>query len=206
METKTPIWYLPSADTAVYGVAVVYNPVPAHNQTMNSMTYGIRIDPIGMGFLIPLMPHVPFVDEDRETFYSRLQENAQDNTYGVDISLTGSVIHGNVYGISIGGIAVGKNEGKGISGAILWNLARKSSGMQVAMWNAAHTKNGLQVGVGSQVSRLRGMQFGLLNIADEGRGLQVGLWNVNSRRMLPFVNWVSPNQTVQETGTASSDE
>lgn len=191
-KTRAPIWYLPAEDTAVYGVSVVYNPVPTARD-IRSTTYGIRLDPIGIGFLIPLMPSVPFVDEDTEQFLSRLHEDAKDNTYGLDLSLTGSAILGNVYGISVGLIANFKNELQGGSATVMWNLARKATGLQCAMWNAAHTMNGMQVGIGSQTVKLHGMQVGLINIAGEGRGLQVGLWNVNNRRSLPLINWVSPS-------------
>jgi len=191
LEQRAPAWFLPSADTEVSGVSVVVNPFHMPPDGTRTITNGLRIDPLGLGFLLPLAGAPYAHGESQEEFEEYLKSEAIELVRGLNLSLTGSAIRGNVYGVSLGGIATVTNEVRGFSGAFYMNMTRKTSGVQVAFGNHSHQVNGLLLGVlGSQTAEINGLQVGLINFADSGHGIQIGLWNRNSKRSLPLINWV----------------
>lgn len=158
------------------------------NDFRNVYTNGIKLEAIGFGVAVPLIPRSP-VAETEEQFRAILSDPPSERINGLNLSGSGSVGDCITNGISVGFIGQINREISGVSASVMMNFSQKHSGLQMAMFNESYLMNGLQIGVGNYGRKTRGIQIGITNHSDNLKGLQFGLWNVNQKRKLPILNW-----------------
>lgn len=158
------------------------------NDFRNVYTNGIKLEAIGFGLGVPLIPRSP-VAVTEEQFQAVIAEPPSERINGLNLSGSGSVGDCITNGVSVGFIGQINREVSGVSASVMMNLSQKHSGLQVAMFNESYLMNGLQIGLGNYGRKTRGIQIGITNNSGDLRGLQFGLWNVNQKRKLPILNW-----------------
>lgn len=158
------------------------------DEPRNVQTNGIRLEAIGMGLLVPLIPRSPVL-ETEEAYQATMSSPPSELINGFNLSPAGTVSDGNTNGISAGIIGQIGRRVNGISLSVMMNFAQSNNGVQVAMFNDTYAMNGLQVGLSNSSGRARGLQIGLVNHSGNLKGIQLGLWNVNQKRKFPIFNW-----------------
>lgn len=196
-----PIWTFHQDCIKVHGISVGFWSVGSKPRYTN--TNGIKIELIGVGVGIPLIPKSPIVETD-SAFMKLNLEPFSESINGLNLSASGSVCHCLTNGIAAGFIGQIHFQVNGLSSSLFMNFTQKLNGIMTAMLNDAYYMNGVQVGFsnhgyktkGLQIEILRnnademkGLQIGLINKSIKLTGLQIGLWNVNQKRKLPFINW-----------------
>ena len=177
----------PTNDAVVTGVALgVANNLGDRDRTVVN---GINAEIMGLGILFPLSPYDPGRDYYRLPIDSPSIRQDMPVVYGIDISPGGTFFRGDVLGISVCGMASGKNRVTGIALHGIYSFTEDMTGLQVSAWSANHRMSGIQIGIWNRSARLRGVQVGLINQSLQAKGLQLGLWNRNGRRGLPIINW-----------------
>lgn len=154
----------------------------------NVHTNGIRLEAIGLGLILPLIPSDPTAD-DEKSFQAIMADPPSEVINGFNLSPAGTVCDCINNGISAGLIGQMNRQVNGISASFIMNLSQKHNGLQIAMGNSSYVMNGVQIGLSNSGGRARGLQIGLLNSATNFKGVQLGLWNVNQKRKLPIINW-----------------
>jgi hypothetical protein len=196
-----PIWTFHKDSINIHGISVglwSFNSEPRFTNTN-----GIKIELIGIGIGIPLIPRSPIVETD-SAFIKLKQEPLSERINGLNLSASGSACHCLTNGLTAGFIGQMHFQVNGISTSLFMNFTQKHSGVMTALFNDAYYMNGLQLGFSNNGYKTKGLQVGILeNNADEMNGLQIalfnkskklkgiqiGLWNVNQRRKLPLINW-----------------
>ena len=162
--------------------------IGSFGESMNSYTNGLKIELIGMGILLPLIPKSPIPDSEIE--YEKLMiKPISERVNGIVISGAGNVCDCTTNGINIGLIGHANRKLNGISIAAVMNIAQKSNGIQLSAFNESFKMNGLQVGLSNYSYKTRGIKIGLMNSSKNLKGIQIGLWNVNQKRKFPIINW-----------------
>lgn len=157
-------------------------------ESMNNYTNGLKIELIGMGILLPLIPKSPIADS--ETEYENLMKTPiSERINGIVVSGAGTVCDCTTNGINIGLIGHTNRKLNGISIALVINIAQKNNGIQVSAFNESFYMNGLQVGLTNYSYNTNGLQIGLMNTSKKLKGIQIGLWNANQKRKFPLINW-----------------
>ncbi|MCB0739280.1 MAG: hypothetical protein KDC92_17355, partial [Bacteroidetes bacterium] len=166
-------------------------------------TNGIKLELVGVGLLIPIIPKSPIVTNER-SFKNLLKKPLSERINGLNISTMGSWCDCKTNGLVAGLMAQIHREVNGISTVLYMNFTQKHNGLMLAMFNDSYKMNGLQIGLGNNGYRVNGLQIGLIgnhayqmhglqigiyNMALDFKGLQLGIWNVNDKRKLPFINW-----------------
>jgi hypothetical protein len=167
-----PIWTFHQQNINIHGMSIgllSFNDEPRYTNTN-----GIKLELIGMGILIPLIPSSPIVEND-SAFIKLAQEPLSEKINGLNLSATGSVCHCLTNGLTAGFIGQIHHQVNGISTSLLMSFTQKHNGIMMAMFNDAYY--------------MKGLQIGLVNNGYNLKGLQIGLWNVNQRRKLPLINW-----------------
>lgn len=170
----------------------------------NVVTNGLRLELIGFGLLLPLIPKSPISEGDSLSVKQK-QISFIEKVNGINISGSGTGCEDFVVnGLSVGAIGQYLYATNGLTVSIVTTLVDKHNGIQLSMFNETHLGNGMQLGLsndaidykGIQVSVLcnhaikaRGIQVGLFNKSKNLKGLQFGLWNVNQKRKMPLINW-----------------
>jgi len=169
----------------------------------NVVTSGARLELIGFGLALPLLPHSP-INENYNLV--RIKEvKFAEKINGLNISGSGTVCGDCIVnGLTVGAIGQYLYASNGISISIVGTIIEKQNGLQLSIFNDVHKGIGLQVGVGNSaidykgiqigllsnvVLKSRGIQIGLFNKSKNLKGVQVGLWNVNQKRKMPLINW-----------------
>jgi hypothetical protein len=196
-----PIWTFHQDSIRIHGVSIgllTDNVSPG-----NTLTNGMRIELLGLGFLLPLMPSSPVADSEEE-LESVFVRGISQKVNGINLSTTGTTGSCYVNGISAGAVGQILLQVNGVAVSGLMNLIQKQNGLMLAFFNHAYIINGSQMGCSNRATELcglqlaaisnyalkgKGLQIGLINRCEELRGLQIGLWNVNQRRRMPLVNW-----------------
>jgi hypothetical protein len=200
-KNKFPIWTYHQKNVNIYGVSLG---IGTGSQTPKSTnTNGAKIELIGFGILMPLMPDSPVAESD-SVFQGLRKEPISETINGLAISATGTFCDCVTNGVSAGFIGQYNYKINGISGALVMNMLQiqngiqlaflfnetyKSNGIQIGLSNFAYKKRGMQLGAFNGSEDIRGVQLGAFNRSKNLRGVQVGLWNVNQRRKMPFINW-----------------
>ncbi len=181
-----------------------------------SNTNGLKIELIGKGLFVPLIPKSPIL-EDQSLVLDYKRTYGVEKVNGMSLSGSGSACDCLINGISTGLIGQINYEVNGFSASLLMNFAQIHNGIQVAMFNETHYTRGLQTGLFNSNYKMNGVQIGLVNFSDElkgfqfgllntsknikglqfglfntnknRRGLQLGFWNTNSKRSFPFLNF-----------------
>lgn len=154
----------------------------------NVQTNGIRLEAVGLGLLVPLIPHSP-ISEDEQQYKATMASPPSERINGFNLSPAGTVCDCMVNGISAGFIGQINRSVNGIGLSVMMNFSERNNGIQLSMFNESSVMNGLQIGVSNGGRRARGLQIGLMNSSVDLKGIQLGLWNVNQKRKLPILNW-----------------
>ena len=162
--------------------------VGSFGESMNSYTNGIKIELIGMGILLPLIPRSPIPESEIE-YEKLLTQPISERVNGIVISGAGTACDCTTNGINIGLIGHSTRKLNGISIAGLGNLIQKSNGIQIGAFNENFIMNGLQIGATNESFKTNGLQIGIFNTAKKLKGIQIGIWNVNQKRKFPIINW-----------------
>ena len=187
-----PIWTFHQDSINIHGISIglwSVNGEPRHTNTN-----GIKLELIGVGILIPLIPRSPIVETD-SAFIKLKQEPLSERINGLNLSASGSACHCLTNGVTAGFVGQIHYQVNGISASLFMNFTQKHNGIMTAMFNYAYYMNGLQVGLGNNGFRTKGVQIGLFNKSEKFKGIQIGLWNVNHRRKLPIINWNFKRET-----------
>jgi hypothetical protein len=195
-KSRFPVGNFHQINTNISGLSVgLYS---LGDDERNTHTNGIKLEIIGLGIILPLVPKDPLTDANFAT------EDFSEQINGMSISGTGTVCNCLINGISLGTISQLVTKINGFSGALMFNLAVEHNGLQLGAMNAATKMRGVQLSLfGSSASEAMGLQFGAFNSMKKGRGLQIGLfndashfkgiqlglYNKNQRRTTPFINW-----------------
>ena len=190
------------ADANITGLSFGVFTGLSENHT-NVLTNGLRLELVGIGFLLPLAPRSPIDERDSLIHIGEVKFTEKIN--GLNLSGSGTVCEDCIVnGITLGAIGQYLYATNGISISFVGLIAEKHNGLQLSMFNETHLGNGMQLGLsndaidfnGVQVSLLgnhaiksRGIQVGLFNKSKNLKGLQFGLWNVNQKRKMPLINW-----------------
>lgn len=185
-KTYFPAWSYHQRNSNINGFSVGLGSFA--NSPVNVHSNGIRIEAIGAGIMVPLIPRSPIPTSD--TINVTLEpENISEVINGINIATTGSVCDCVTSGINLGLVGHINYQINGFTAAILMNFVQKMNGLQFAMFNDTYEMNGVQLGVFNVGVKTKGMQIGFFNKAKNLKGVQLGLWNVNSKRKLPIINW-----------------
>lgn len=196
-----PIWTFHQDSINIHGLSIgllSFKSEPRHTNTN-----GIKLELIGVGIIIPLIPSSPIVETD-SAFIELEKEPLSERINGLNLSASGSACHCLTNGLTAGFLGQIHFQVNGISTSLVMNFTQKHNGVMTALFNYAYYMNGLQFGFlnngyktkGLQIGMLSnnahemsGLQIGLFNKSKKLKGLQIGLWNVNQKRKLPLINW-----------------
>jgi len=162
------------------------------DQYRNVQTNGIRLEAIGLGLLLPLIPNSP-ISENGNTLNTEDSRGPSEVINGFNLSPAGTVCDCVTNGISAGAIGQMSRQVNGISASIILNITDKHNGIQLSMFNESSIMHGLQLGLSNYGVRAKGLQIGVFNKSNNLKGVQLGLWNVNQKRKLPILNWSFKN-------------
>jgi hypothetical protein len=193
---RFPLGNFHRGNTNIHGLS--YGLFSSVDDERNTNTNGIKLEALGLGFFLPLVPKDPL--EDGNFTNGKFSERIN----GMSISGTGTICNCKINGMSFGMIGQVVTKINGISVVMMLNLVVEHNGLQLGGINSATKMNGVQVGLfssaaeeatGIQISATnsvkkgRGLQIGLFNTARHFKGIQLGLYNKNQRRTTPFINW-----------------
>ncbi|MEM0577539.1 LA_2272 family surface repeat-containing protein [Flavobacterium polysaccharolyticum] len=196
-----PIWTFHQDSINIHGLSIglwSFNSEPRHTNTN-----GIKLELIGIGIGIPLIPRSPIVETD-SAFIKLEKEPLSERINGLNLSASGSACHCLTNGLTAGFIGQIHFQVNGISTSLFMNFTQRHNGLMTALFNDAYYMNGLQVGlgnngfktkgvqiggIGNYAREMKGVQIGLYNKSEKFKGIQIGLWNVNQKRKLPLINW-----------------
>ena len=169
---RGPVWTFHEKNVNIYGVSVG---LISRLWSGNTYTNGIKLELIGLGLAVPLIPRSPIAEND-SAFWELQQEAVSEQINGVSLAASGTVCNDCV----INGASVG----------FMGQIVRKVNGVSATFFmNFSQIHNGIQLAFVNQAYRMRGLQIGLFNGSSDTRGIQIGLWNANERRRMPVVNW-----------------
>ena len=196
-----PIWTFHQDSINIHGLSVGLWSYYSEPRLTN--TNGIKIELIGIGIGMPLIPISPIVETD-SAFIKLKQEPLSERINGLNLSASGSACHCKTNGLAAGLIGQIHFQVNGISTSLLMNLSQQHNGVMAALFNDAYLMKGLQVGLtnkghktsgvqigilGNKADEMKGIQISLINISKKLKGIQIGLWNINQKRKLPLINW-----------------
>lgn len=196
-----PIWTFDQSNIRIHGISIGF--LTDNVNQGKTLTNGLRLELLGLGFLSPIMPGSTVVNSE-EDYDAALARGINQKVNGINLCTTGTIGNCHINGLTVGGVGQSMLKVNGVSLSGLMNLVQKQNGLMIAMFNDAFFMNGAQMGFsnkahfakGLQVAALnnyaddcKGLQVGLINKSIHLKGLQFGLWNVNQKRKLPIVNW-----------------
>ena len=196
-----PIWTFHQDSINIHGLSIGLWSFNTEPRLTN--TNGIKLELIGIGILIPLIPRSPIVETD-SAFIKLKEEPLSEKINGLNLSASGSVCHCLTNGLTAGFMGQIHFQVNGISTTLFMNFTQKHNGVMTAILNDAYYMNGLQVGLGNNgfktkgvqvggilnyAKEMKGIQIGIYNKSEKLKGIQIGLWNVNQKRKLPLINW-----------------
>ncbi|EOR96536.1 hypothetical protein ADIARSV_0265 [Arcticibacter svalbardensis MN12-7] len=123
---------------------------------VNVHTNGIRLEAIGMGVIIPLLPSSP-ISESEEQFKATMSTSPSEKINGFNLSSAGTICDCTTNGVSAGAIGQISRQVNGVSVSFVMNMAEKHNGIQLAMVNESFAMNGIQLGISNQAHRARGL-------------------------------------------------
>lgn len=171
--------------------------------SLNVKSNGLRIELIGPGILLPIIPASPVI-EDEDQFNSFVKDKRTEIINGINISGGGTTVDAKINGINLALIGTLITESNGVSATLLINCSQRHNGIQLGAFTCSHktngvqfglifnetiNSNGIQIGGVNQSKKFTGLQISLFNKTEKLKGIQLGLWNVNEKRKLPFFNW-----------------
>lgn len=196
-----PIWTFHQSNINIHGISIGL--WPTFEQPKLTNTNGIKLELIGFGFILPLIPKSPIVQSD-SAYIKLSQVPLSERINGLNLSTSGSICHCLTNGITAGSMGQIHFKVNGISASLIMNFTQKHNGVMAALFNDAYYMNGFQIGIGNKgdktkglqiagignyTKEMKGVQIGLFNKSEKFKGIQIGLWNVNQKRKLPLINW-----------------
>jgi len=195
------IWTYHEKNVNIHGISVgLFSTLMTER---NTNTNGIKLELIGLGAFVPMIPSEPEFGNQRS-----------EKINGMTLSTLGVFCDCLTNGLSAG-FGQLTYQVNGVSFAMFLNWTHIQNGIMLSSGNYSHTMNGLQLGLltndssetnGVQIAflinaseKMRGLQIGISNKSGDLRGIQIGIWNVNQRRKLPLINWNFKRTTEQET-------
>jgi hypothetical protein len=167
-----PVWTYHQRNINIHGVSV--GAYSIRDKPRNTNTNGIKLELIGIGFFIPLIPQSPVAQTD-SSFIQFQNEPISERINGISLSATGTACDCIINGITAGLVGQIQYKVNGISAAILMNFTQIHNGIQGGLFNETYKMSGLQIGG--------------FNKSHKTKGIQIGLWNINEKRKLPIFNW-----------------
>lgn len=155
----------------------------------NTNTYGVKLELIGTGILIPLQPDNAFPVDDDSALKRLYIQPRSEIINGISLTGTGTVCNCVVNGVSAALFWKMEYKVNGISASMFFNTAQIHNGIQLGLFNIGYQVKGLQIGGVNDAKKIAGLQIGLVNHGRKMRGIQLGLWNINERRKSPIINW-----------------
>jgi len=196
-----PLWTYHQKNINIHGISVGIGSIRGEPRYTN--TNGMKLEIIGAGLVVPLMPESPVADDD-SSFEFLSKEPVSEKINGITLSAGGTVCDCITNGISLGMVGQINYQVNGISGSFfgvfsqvsngihaagMFNQTYYLNGVQVALMNAAGKSKGIQLGGGNIAHQTSGLQIGIYNKTEKLRGIQIGIWNKNEKRSWPLVNW-----------------
>eukprot|EP01133_Synstelium_polycarpum_P017807 gene17807-21238_t len=183
-------WTYHQKNVNINGLSVGAFSEQGEDQTgQNVHTNGIKIEALGLGILLPLVPRSPLPTSEKE-FATNMNSPVSERINGLNLSGSGTICDCITNGISAGFIAQFNRQINGISASLMGNLTQKHNGIQLALFfNESYVANGFQIGFSNSGKRVRGLQIGVFNESDNMKGIQLGVWNKNQKRKMPIINW-----------------
>ncbi len=196
-----PVWTFNQDSIRIHGVSFGF--LTDNVSVGNTLTNGLRMELLGLGFLLPIMPSSPVADSAEE-LASVFSRGANQKINGLNLSTTGTIGNCHVNGMSVGAIGQSLLQVNGIAASAVMNLIQKHNGLMLALFNDAYSMHGAQIGCSNKTLHLSGLQMAVINnYAERGYGVQIalinrcqelkgfqfGLWNVNQKRRMPLMNW-----------------
>jgi hypothetical protein len=195
------IWTFDQDSIRIHGVSIGF--LTDNVSAGNTLTNGLRIELLGLGFLLPILPSSSVADsaEELESVFAR---GVNQKVNGFNLSTTGTTGNCHINGISAGAIGQSLLQVNGVALSAVMNLIQKHNGLMLALFNDSFIIHGAQFGCGNKAVRLNGLQLaainnyaqsangvqiGFVNKCEKLRGFQFGFWNVNQKRRMPLVNW-----------------
>jgi hypothetical protein len=177
-----PIWTYHQKNINIHGFAIGLGSL--RDDFRHTNTNGFKVEIIGGGILVPLIPESPI---GKNSFLKR--ESLSERINGLSISVTGTVCNCLTNGISTGLIGQINYQVNGFSASALMNFSQIHYGLQAAFYNESYKMSGFQLGGINYSYSINGVQLGLYNNSKKLKGIQIGLWNVNQKRKFPVINW-----------------
>ncbi|GAB3937757.1 hypothetical protein GCM10028827_42830 [Mucilaginibacter myungsuensis] len=186
MRSYFPVGTFHKRNANIYGLSVglisTYMDTPR-----NVRSNGIRIEPLGIGFGIPMAGPYPY-PKSRSEYQKIMVAPLSEQINGISISPGGTICNCTINGISAGVVGQMSRSVNGMS-VSMFNFTQRFNGLQVGMLADAYVMNGVQIGFGTRAGTATGQQIGLTNHAEKLKGIQLGLWNVSDKRKFPIINW-----------------
>lgn len=182
-----PIWSYHQRNINIHGVSLGLWSVRTKPRHTN--TNGIKLELVGIGLAIPLIPQSPVAQND--TAFLQLEaDTLSERINGINLSASGTACDCTTNGIAAGFMGQVLFKINGISGVFFLNFAQVHNGIQMAViGNESYKMKGVQTGAFNMGHHARGLQIGIMNTSNDLHGIQIGLWNINQKRKLPLLNW-----------------
>jgi len=187
-ENYFPIWTYHQRNINVNGLSLGIGSFNYSDKITNTYTNGLKVELIGAGIILPLLPRSPIVTND-SLYFKMLKEPLSERINGISLSAAGTACDCSINGINLGLIGHATRSVNGISIAGFANLSQKLNGIQMSFFNETYSMSGLQVGLTNNSEKFNGIQIGLINKTNKLKGIQLGIWNVNQKRKFPLINW-----------------
>lgn len=196
-----PIWTYHQKNINIHGISIGIGTIRSVPRFTN--TNGIKIELIGAGIALLLIPKSPLAYDD-SSFIALANQPISEIINGISLSATGTVCDCKTNGINIGLIGNLNYQVNGLTCSLFMNFSQIHNGLQFALINESFLLNGFQMGLSNFGYRVKGIQFGLwynenkemkgvqigiINKSENIIGFQFGLWNINQKRKSPFINW-----------------
>lgn len=194
------LWAFKEKVQQVNGISLgLFSTKQWNEDTTKTNVNGARIELVGAGVIVPLIPQSPIVVIDSILVNYKVQSKIN----GLSLSGAGAVCDCQINGLNVGFLGKIDFKTNGLSLAI-FNFSQVHNGLQLGVFNETYKSNGFQMGVFNGTEYFKGVQFGasnsgtffkglqigLFNKTTELKGVQIGLWNINNKRKLPLINWV----------------
>lgn len=180
-----PAWTFQQDSINIHGISVGL--FPADEESKGTNTNGIRLELIGPGIVLPLIPGSQVAQTENE-FAELNKIPFSEKVNGLNLS-SGTYCHCKVNGFTVSAIAQNYVQVNGVATSLFLNISQKHNGVMMALVNDVYRMNGLQLGLGNKSIEMKGVQVGLVNRSVKLKGIQLGLWNINAKRKLPIINW-----------------
>lgn len=181
-----PIWTYHKENININGISIGLGSFG--DKIMNTNTNGIKIELIGLGIAMPLIPRSPIADND-STYVKIAKGPISEKINGISISAAGTACNCINNGLNFGLIGNLNFQVNGITASGVMNLTQKLNGIQLSAFNESYYMNGIQVGLTNHAGRASGIQIGIYNKAKHLKGIQIGFWNENEKQKFPIINW-----------------